>query len=388
MIKAATNVLVYVYHGSTLGHIRRVLSICSELRRKDPSLNLILLQGGKLPRSFKEIDLLEVIQLPSLAPNATNSFQGLKSPNLNIETQTLLNIRRDIIRSLVKNIIFDAVIIEFFPFGRVMLQDEILDLIKITKLSNPKLKVLSLMRDITGFPQEEWQNRKEHTYRILEQYFDILLLHGDQDLDSSVQKEIEQHKCRIEYHYTGYIATPTVCDTEIEDHNEILISAGGGKDAAEWIEVLLASIEESVDILKYQITVATGPYFPDGKRQHIESRFPFVHLKSFIPNFHRRIQSARLSISMAGYNTITDILQTDTPALIIPRDFEPEQVERSQIIDKFPNTKYIMRKDLHDHARVKGLILELLASQRIKRSGINLNGLETSTKVILKTIGK
>ncbi|MEM7565321.1 MAG: glycosyltransferase [Pseudomonadota bacterium] len=53
-------------------------------------------------------------------------------------------------------------------------------------------------------------------------------------------------------------------------------------------------------------------------------------------DFTERLQNASLSISQAGYNTITDLLASRTPAVIIPFDEsgEVEQTRRAELLQK------------------------------------------------------
>jgi predicted glycosyltransferase len=79
-----------------------------------------------------------------------------------------------------------------------------------------------------------------------------------------------------------------------------------------------------------------GPQMPDARRALILERFghlPDVDFRDFEPDLTRRYAEADLVISMAGYNTVCELLSFGRRAILVPRE-EPvqEQLIRARLL--------------------------------------------------------
>ena len=71
----------------------------------------------------------------------------------------------------------------------------------------------------------------------------------------------------------------------------------------------------------YRHVVVTGPQL-DAARFHqvAQAAGPRTIVRRTWPGMSHHIQRAAAVISMAGYNTVSEILASDTPALLVPRE--------------------------------------------------------------------
>ena len=77
--------------------------------------------------------------------------------------------------------------------------------------------------------------------------------------------------------------------------------------------------------------IFTGPYLgSDGFAALKEKAIPGVHVERFTAHFPAWLQAADLSISMGGYNTTMNTLDSGTPALILPFSQNQEQRLRAE----------------------------------------------------------
>jgi predicted glycosyltransferase len=66
----------------------------------------------------------------------------------------------------------------------------------------------------------------------------------------------------------------------------------------------------------------TGPLMPAAERRKLTAlaaNMPFAIVHNFLPEPLPLMRQAAAIVSMGGYNTISEILSTDTPALVVPR---------------------------------------------------------------------
>ena len=136
--------------------------------------------------------------------------------------------------------------------------------------------------------------------------------------------------------------------------------------------------------------VVTGPFMPADVQQrlheHAESR-PYLRVLEFVPEPAILLRHADRVAAMGGYNTITEILSYDKPALIVPRvrprteqliragrlrdlglldmlhpdDLNPRALTEWLASEKRPHLKARDLIDLGGLQRLPGLLEELIA---------------------------
>ena len=131
--------------------------------------------------------------------------------------------------------------------------------------------------------------------------------------------------------YTGYLAhgrdiTETAHGSEASEALAgnakatgafILTTAGGGSDGVNLLRAAAAArIPDG-----YRHVVVTGPQL-DAPQFHqvAQAAGPHTIVRRSWPGMSHHIQQAAAVISMAGYNTVSEILASDTPALLVPRE--------------------------------------------------------------------
>jgi len=104
------------------------------------------------------------------------------------------------------------------------------------------------------------------------------------------------------------------------------------------------------------------------------------------PDFSVLVKRARLSISQAGYNTITDILSSDTPAVVIPyaEASEIEQTLRAQALEKCGRLVALPESELSASALARAMIR---AQQQNTTLSVDLDGASNSASMIAHWLG-
>ncbi|MCB1149356.1 MAG: hypothetical protein KDK48_04255 [Chlamydiia bacterium] len=275
-----------------LGHVKRLASIASAAGDAD------FFHAG--PSLIAEAPGVRFHTLPPLF-----RYEGLAEANLpsKSEINALVEKRFAKFREAVSGV-YDYYVIEMFPFAKELLFFDFERHILYLKAKNPRLKVYCSFRG--------YHNVKPAENKFLEMLheFDGVLVHTDPSLLRLETSYPDVDFSRANIAYTGFVTEPYIGTKE--RGNTLIISFGGGHQAKIALELL--------DVLKryrrFDIRIALGPYCPPEIKENVLAS-GIGEVSDFIPDFRAALASARLSLSLGGYNTLMDLLQTKTPSLVI-----------------------------------------------------------------------
>lgn len=265
----------------------------------------------------------------------TSVFKDLISGCLTSETgydiQTVLKARKQALNRVVTRICPDIFIIEYFPFARWELADELLSTICEARSINPDIRIICSLRDVPRCPPDA-----KRVCSILNHHFNALLIHADPQLTRLEDHFSHTNNIHIPVHYTGYVVEPlNGVDREFQKQNSVLVSAGGGADGYDLIKPCIKAWQHLYqrDIVKdRKMIIFTGPFMPPEQYATLESMCdggPF-QIDRFTSRFLQCMQMADLSISRAGYNTCMNILETRTKAILVPGTLVSDQKFRAK----------------------------------------------------------
>ena len=249
----------------------------------------------------------------------------------------------------------DVLLFDGFPFMRYPWMKSGLDfLLECVKNTWNDVKIVSSVRDIC-YPYQGGKGSNHYSALTTDwanEYFDAILVHGDKNfvkLDESFE-----HLNLIDppVYYTGYV-TDTY-KPKPQKRNGTVVSAGGGR-------VAMDCFDKAMEL--YDGTDWTFSVGPNMKKLYLEKLLkwasdkkemrtimpilkpmytfqkmtrPKVKIVYNVKNFRDLLVKYKLSISQAGYNTVMDLLMTDTPAKFVPyvdEYGEQEQTTRARLID-------------------------------------------------------
>jgi predicted glycosyltransferase len=320
--------MFYCQHSLGLGHLSRSFALCKALTR---TFDVVLLCGGKLPELIKPPHGVQVISLPPIGA----AIDGhLISHDRRFSLEYASTVRRRTILNTFRSLRPEALVIEFFPFGKKRFTDELVPLLEEANNSGPTAPVIvSSIRDILvgrGSEQEEFDDRASE---LANRYFDVVLVHSDPQftrLDESFKPRVP---LRIPLRYTGFVSSNghPVHRTAHPRHG-VVVSAGGGVAGAPLLNAAISAHRLLEGDL--EMTVITGPFLPEDEWQSLKAkangRRGLTLLRS-VPDLDAVLQTARASVSQCGYNTSLEILMSGIPSLVVPfaDGGEDEQTKRA-----------------------------------------------------------
>ena len=349
-------VIVLVTHLLGTGHLMRAATLARAFGAAGHDAQVV---SGGMPVPHLNVDGFTLTQLPPLRSDGTDFTTLLDAKNC-VVTDAMRAERIDMLVSIIRSEAPDVLITELFPFGRRNLRTEFKAALEAAKaLPNPPV-ILSSVRDILAPPSK--QAKADFADDMIEAYYDSVLVHSDEavvplSLSWSISPTLAE-KLR----YTGFVAPPSITPhTEAFGIGEILVCAGGGLVGERVFDAVLAFAEGN----RHTFRLLIGG--DDARRAALRQRAPSnVIIDAPRPEFRSMLPHAVATISMCGYNTALDILQSGVRAVIVPFDDggEVEQSIRAQALGQIDGIEVIATNQLSNDTLHTALTAALNAPKR------------------------
>ena len=377
-------VMFYCQHILGMGHLIRSVEIVKGLI---PDFEICFINGGQVIPEFEFPPEIEVINIPAVKTDS--EFNELRPVNDSLTMEEVETIRTKMLLDTCDRFQPDILIIELFPFGRRRFSFELIPLIEKAKAMGTK--IVSSVRDIVVTKQNQ-QRHEEKVCRLINKYFDLLLIHGDPNfvkLNLSFSR-VNDFKCPV--YYTGYVVQPIPKTLQIIlDRPTILVSVGGGRFGHDLLECVARTAPILKDKIPHHIQIFAGAFSPDEvliKLQDLTKDLDNITCDRYTTNLLDYMQQADLSIGMGGYNTTMNILSTGIPAMMMAfqGNNDKEQETRLQKLDSFGRVKMIHSKDLQPEKFAQQIINYL--EQTPSNLTLDLNGVKNTSNYLQQLMSK
>jgi predicted glycosyltransferase len=373
-------IMFYCQHILGMGHLIRSVEI---VRGLIPDFEICFINGGQVIPEFEFPLEIEVVNIPAVKTDS--EFQELAPVDESLTMVKVEAIRTQILLNVCDRFQPDILIIELFPFGRRRFSFELIPLMEKAKAMGTK--IVSSVRDIVVTKQDQ-QRHEEKVCRLINKYFDLLLIHGDPNfikLNLSFSR-IDDLNCPV--HYTGYVVQPIPQPQPINKQHLILVSVGGGRFGHDLLECVANTAPILKDKIPHHLQVFTGAFSPDEvlvKLQQITKNLDNITVERYTPSLLNYMQQADLSIGMGGYNTTMNILSTGVKAMMMAfqGNDDKEQETRLKKLDSLGRVRMIQPQDLQPEIFAQQIIDYL--EQTHNNLKLDLNGVN-NTRYYLKQL--
>lgn len=112
----------------------------------------------------------------------------------------------------------------------------------------------------------------------------------------------------------------------------VVTMVGGGSDG----ELVCGRAAQAQAPAGHHHLVVTGPQMPEAARRRIAAAAaPRTEVIAQVPDGLSVLRGAAAVVSMAGYNTVSEIMSTDVPSLLVPREVpRREQAIRAEALSR------------------------------------------------------
>ena len=335
-------ILFYCQYLAGMGHLVRSTEIIRSLVK---DFEVCLINGGQLVPGFEFPLEARVVHLPAVWEDGDR----LKPVDGSQTIDEVKKSRQQKILDIIEKFQPDCIVTECFPFSKHKLKYELKPMLKWAKQSDYASRTLK-ERDITIVcslrdlimtqPMSESAKirRQEKICKLIDRYYDLVLFHGDPNLLRLENSFPAVDKLNCELFYTGYVAlekdlpeTPEVIIDLNRAEPSIVVSVGGGRHGYPLLEAVLSASSILEKSLPHKIYCFAGPFMAKSEfeRLQILAADSNVILRRFTPHLVQYMQQADLSVSLGGYNTVMNILQTEVRSLVLPSLNEHQADEQS-----------------------------------------------------------
>lgn len=364
-------VVLYSHDSQGLGHTRRNLAVAHALSSGLPGhahrkVTGLLVTGESSATRFDVPAGWDWVVLPGIRKGT----DGYRPRHLSIGQDALLQLRTHMVDAVLGRFRPDLVVVDRHAFG---VDGELRQALTNLRRERPSCKVVLGLREVLDSPhamKREW-DRMGGT-DPLRSVFDQIWVYGDPAIHDPLRTgEIPERLAPL-VRYTGYLAAGRVSRGRSTPVSRpyLLTMAGGGSDG---LALVLAAAGAEVPE-GYGHLVITGPQMPKEHRRLVErAARADTSVVVKVRDALSEIEGASAIVSMGGYNSVSEIMSTSTPALIVPRT-EPrmEQLIRASALARHGVVEMCHPDDLTPE--LIAAWFARAAGTRVGRSTVDLTG--------------
>ncbi|WP_170416961.1 glycosyltransferase family protein [Ruegeria atlantica] len=336
-------VLIVVTHLLGTGHLSRALTLGRAFVANGHETFVV---SGGMPAPQLDTTGMTLLGLPPLRSDGTD-FTRLLTQDGTVADEGYMAARSAALVEAVRSFAPDVMITELYPFGRRSLAGEFLAALEAAREMRPRPVTLGSVRDILAPPSKP--SKAERAEQIIAEHYDGVLVHSDQSVVPLNVSWPVSERLEGRLFYTGFVAPPPPAPhKDAIGQGEVLVSAGGGPVGQ---PIFRAAIEAARKMPNRHWRLLVGGQDAKARIEELRKRVGDapVTVEPVRPDFRQMLPHAAASVSMCGYNTALDILQTGTPAVFIPFDDgnEVEQSLRARTLAEMPAIEVIPSKTMN-----------------------------------------
>ena len=343
-------ILLYSHDTFGLGNIHRTLLVAEALTGALPAAAVLIVTGSPVIHALRIPDGMDYVKLPCLDRLAAERCQPRF---LSSWSDDVKRMRRDILRKAALGFDPDLVIVDKRATG---VDGELLGtLAALRRLRRPPRIVLGL-RDILDEPARTRRVlAKSHAFATIERYYDEVWVYGTPVVFDPVREYGFPEAVARKTVFCGYLRTGTEGRPSDGGPPRVLVTTGGSGDGSDVVEAYLEGLLGLPRRFALRTTIVFGPQMPPANRTQLRTRYGAMADVTFVdfePNLTARYAESDVVVSMAGYNTVCELLSCGVRAVLVPRG----QPVREQLL----RARLLAARGLFDMVEPDALVPDLL----------------------------
>lgn len=310
-------VVLYSHDSQGLGHTRRNLAIAHTLAEQLPRLldctvTGLLITGESRATSFESPPGWDWLVLPAICKQESRYAPR----HLDFGLGQLIRLRSQVIDAALQAFHPDLVLVDRHAFG---VEHELGAALACLRRTNPDCRLVLGLREVLDTPsvaRREWAALGDINH--LRSVFDEVWVYGDPEVHSPLLSGEIPEELSDRVRFTGFLAEGRRADSPSTIRPPyVMTMVGGGSDGLDLtMNAALASLPAGIGHL-----IVTGPQMPERHRRQVEQAAgDRARVVESVPDALADITAAEAVVSMGGYNSVCEIMTTEIPALIVPRE--------------------------------------------------------------------
>lgn len=328
------DVLFYAHDGRGHGHLSRTVAIALALRRLRPDLRLLVVTGS---RAVSELDggELDWLKLPAYRSTILDGRSVPGAGPSGLRHESLARVRTGLLAELVARLRPRCVLVDHLPLGKA---DELKSALKQTSKSSTRW-VLGVRAVPGGRSEPVWTPKSA---AIARQCYVRGLWYGDVAIHGPVILSSLREHLGIPIVPTGLVSRATEV-SKLDSFppgtapkvGVVGLSWASVATRRTWATLLPVLGTGGLELSRWHVFGAPTSRISSAQKSS-PAKLTFA---PFGPAFLSTLRTARLCITYAGYNSITDCLWARVPVLLVVRDLrETEQSTHASAVKRFFGT--------------------------------------------------
>ncbi|MCG3158321.1 MAG: UDP-N-acetylglucosamine--N-acetylmuramyl-(pentapeptide) pyrophosphoryl-undecaprenol N-acetylglucosamine transferase [bacterium] len=390
-------IMIYSQDGFGLGHLRRNLNISIQIKKRCPEASILIIADSPKAPFFKLPPKCDFIKIPTIVKVDTGVW---RPDRLAMGYRELLTIRSEIIKNVAISFQPDVFLVDHMPHGAL---GELARPLEVLRAQCPRTKIILGLRDILGAPdviRRQWQS--EGAFAAASNFYDAVLIYGCANVFDALTEYQFPEGLLGRTQYCGYVSREQ--DAPVFDSSAlqtllgseprgkfILVTGGGGADASYFMDQFIEAVRHLQPTNgDFTAVISTGPFMHKDQRRLLRQKavgLPII-VTQMGQDSIRFLSHADLVISMAGYNTVSEIMRYRKNAIIVPRPGPSlEQTMRTRIL-----TERGLFSSIHPNVLTAGNLAELIRQRLQDGAGMNeamlpdLNGASRVANFVLSAL--
>jgi len=318
-------ILVYSHDTFGLGNIKRMLEISKHLVAAYSNVSVLIISGSPMVHAFRIPPRIDYIKLPCLARTLDGAYDV---KFLGLGYDDTIRLRATLITSALLDFSPDLILVDKKPFG---VSNELAPGLRLLHGRGALPKVVLLLRDILDNPETTtatWE--RNHYHEAVRCFYDRILVVGSPEIFNLATEYKFPAASGSKLQFCGYLRRDRGSQTRDQirgelgvhdDEHLVLVTGGGGEDGYQLLANYVHGLSHIPRGTNIKTLLICGPEMSEQDRRRIRlaAAHPGLVIQEFNNDMMGCIDAADLVVSMAGYNTICEILSLRKRAIVVPR---------------------------------------------------------------------
>lgn len=297
-----------------LGHLRRSINLARAVTERNQDATALIVTGSSALGSFELPNRVDTVKLPVFRREADGT---LYAAALGVDMSMIESLRSEILRITAVAFDPDIVVVDKTPLG---LRGELVPMLEQLRTMGRSRVVLGL-RNVEDEPtrvRADWS--ESNMLAAVERYYDCAVVYGPSGTTADALSCLAGTPMPVPVSHVGFVGrAPSTTPPNDLPADYLLVTVGGGADGYEMISAVLDAEQHAR--FPFPVVVVTGPLMASGEVAELATRCDGTRIRlfEFRHDMPQLLAGALAVVTMGGYNTISEVLQTGVPALVIPR---------------------------------------------------------------------
>jgi ATP-binding cassette subfamily B protein len=377
--RSPRRVLFYSHNGVGVGHLQRQLDLATAFRDRHPDSVVLLASGSHAASMFSIPTGIDYVKLPSLRKVGGGMWTPRELP---LPLRDVIELRTELLQKTVRKVSPDLLVADFMPAGPY---GELLPALE--ELERGGGRAVIGFRDVLDEPatvRQIWVEAR--IYEVLRRHYSAICVYGDPRMLDFIDAYGLDDELASRLHYCGYLgrgAPSANGSARLAQRPVILATSGGGVDGPNLLETFVRAAGRLRPSVGGTWIAVSGPLMGDADHARIlalgECHGVTVH--RLVPELRNTLATADCVVSMAGYNTVCDILSFARRSVLVPRE-QPskEQLLRARRLREWGLAEVVHSQELQT-TRLAEAIESTLAWRTLPRPPVPLAGLRRAVDI-------